>query len=59
VLQYVLEGNSKLTIRPSGTEPKLKFYFAVKDKDQAAAEKKLAEFKEKVIAQMDEIMDNV
>ncbi|SDH27387.1 phospho-sugar mutase [Halanaerobium congolense] len=59
VLQYVLEGNSKLTIRPSGTEPKLKFYFAVKDKDQAAAERKLAEFKEKVIAQMDEIMENV
>jgi phosphoglucomutase len=59
VLQYVLEGNSKLTIRPSGTEPKLKFYFAVKDKDQEAAEKKLAEFKEKVIAQMDEIMESV
>jgi len=59
VLQYVLEGNSKLTIRPSGTEPKLKFYFAVKDKDQAAAERKLAEFKEKVIAQMDEIMEHV
>ncbi|PUU90230.1 MAG: phosphoglucomutase [Halanaerobium sp.] len=59
VLQYVLQGNSKLTIRPSGTEPKLKFYFAVKDKDQAAAERKLAEFKEKVIAQMDEIMEHV
>nr|WP_180363592.1 phospho-sugar mutase [Halanaerobium congolense] len=59
VLQYVLEGNSKLTIRPSGTEPKLKFYFAVKDKDQAAAERKLTEFKEKVIAQMDEIMEHV
>jgi len=48
-----------LTIRPSGTEPKLKFYFAVKDKDKAAAEKKLADFKEKVIDEMDEIMKNV
>jgi len=59
VLQYLLEGNNKLTIRPSGTEPKLKFYFAVKDKDKAAAEKKLADFKEKVIDEMDEIMKNV
>jgi phosphoglucomutase len=59
VLQYLLEGNNKLTIRPSGTEPKLKFYFAVKDKDKAAAEKKLADFKEKLIAEMDEIMENV
>ncbi|CCU80078.1 Phosphoglucosamine mutase [Halanaerobium saccharolyticum subsp. saccharolyticum DSM 6643] len=59
VLQYLLEGNNKLTIRPSGTEPKLKFYFAVKDKDKAAAEKKLAEFKEKIIAEMDKIMENV
>jgi phosphoglucomutase len=59
VLQYLLEDNSKLTIRPSGTEPKLKFYFAVKDKDQAAAEKKLAAFKEKVIAEMDQIMAKV
>ncbi|MFP4021373.1 MAG: phospho-sugar mutase, partial [Halanaerobium sp.] len=59
VLQYLLEDNSKLTIRPSGTEPKLKFYFAVKDKDQAAAEAKLDQFKEKVIAEMDSIMGNV
>jgi len=59
VLQYLLEDNAKLTIRPSGTEPKLKFYFAVKDKDQAAAEAKLDEFREKVIAEMDQIMENV
>ena len=59
VLQYLLEDNSKLTIRPSGTEPKLKFYFAVKDRDQAAAEAKLDQFREKVIAEMDQIMENV
>ncbi|MFH1118725.1 MAG: phospho-sugar mutase [Bacteroidota bacterium] len=30
VLQFFLETGSKITIRPSGTEPKIKFYFGVK-----------------------------
>ncbi|MDR1879275.1 MAG: phospho-sugar mutase [Bacteroidales bacterium] len=30
VLQFFLEDESKITIRPSGTEPKIKFYFSVK-----------------------------
>lgn len=38
VLQFFLEGGSKITVRPSGTEPKIKFYFGVKgtlsNKDQ-------------------------
>ena len=29
VLQFELEGNSLVTARPSGTEPKIKFYFSV------------------------------
>jgi len=29
VLQYFLEDGSKISIRPSGTEPKIKFYFSV------------------------------
>jgi len=29
VLQFILEDNSKITVRPSGTEPKIKFYFSV------------------------------
>jgi phosphoglucomutase len=32
VLQFFLDGGSKITIRPSGTEPKIKFYFGVKGK---------------------------
>ncbi|MCX7678240.1 MAG: phospho-sugar mutase [Spirochaetes bacterium] len=32
VLQFFLEDGSKITMRPSGTEPKIKFYFSVKDK---------------------------
>ncbi len=31
VLQFILEDGSKISIRPSGTEPKIKFYFGVKD----------------------------
>lgn len=32
VLQLILEDGSKISIRPSGTEPKIKFYFSVNDK---------------------------
>jgi len=32
VLQFLLEDGSKISIRPSGTEPKIKFYFSVKDR---------------------------
>ncbi|MFH0865188.1 MAG: phospho-sugar mutase, partial [Bacteroidota bacterium] len=30
VLQFFLRDGSKITVRPSGTEPKIKFYFGVK-----------------------------
>ncbi len=30
VLQFILEDGSKVSARPSGTEPKIKFYFSVK-----------------------------
>nr|MBP7498034.1 phospho-sugar mutase [Bacteroidales bacterium] len=29
VIQFLLEDGSKITIRPSGTEPKIKYYFSV------------------------------
>ncbi|MEA3463044.1 MAG: phospho-sugar mutase [Bacteroidota bacterium] len=31
VLQFLLEDGSKISVRPSGTEPKIKFYFSVSD----------------------------
>lgn len=50
VLQYILKDNTKITIRPSGTEPKIKFYFEVcvkesKDKRVLVAKEKVANFK--------------
>ena len=32
VLQFFLEDGSKISVRPSGTEPKIKFYFGVREK---------------------------
>ena len=40
---YELEGGSFICVRPSGTEPKLKIYYSIKAKDEAAANDKLAE----------------
>lgn len=38
VLQFVLTDGSKISARPSGTEPKIKFYFSVNTKLNSAAE---------------------
>ena len=47
---YELAGGSFICVRPSGTEPKLKIYYSLKDKDEAAANAKLAELQESVSA---------
>lgn len=38
VLQFILEDGSKVSARPSGTEPKIKFYFSVRAKLDHAAD---------------------
>lgn len=50
VLYFELEGGAWCCIRPSGTEPKIKFYIGVKGIDDVDAEKKLAELTEGVKA---------
>lgn len=45
VLQYVLEDGSQVTVRPSGTEPKIKYYICVSDKAEITAKEKLNQFK--------------
>lgn len=59
VLQYLLKDESLITIRPSGTEPKLKVYFAVKDETDKAAREKLDKIKDKFSDRVEEIIDNV
>ena len=45
VLYYELENNAWCCVRPSGTEPKIKFYFGVKGESLADAEAKLENLK--------------
>ncbi len=49
VLYFELENNSWCCIRPSGTEPKIKFYFGVKGTSLEDSEEKLEALKEALI----------
>ena len=43
VFRYDLENNSWFAVRPSGTEPKIKFYFGVCENSYAKSEAKIEE----------------
>lgn len=49
VLYYELTDNTWCCVRPSGTEPKIKFYFGVKGTSLADAEKKLEAVREDML----------
>lgn len=49
VLKFFLEDNGWFAVRPSGTEPKIKFYFGVCGKSTVDAEERLMKLKEVVL----------
>jgi len=55
VLQFVTEDGSKISARPSGTEPKIKFYFSVKTKlkNKEDFDVKFAELEQKIAGIID------
>lgn len=58
VLQFFLADGSKITVRPSGTEPKIKFYFGIKGglpkpEDFDAADKMMEERISQIIEDME------
>jgi phosphoglucomutase len=58
VLQFILADGSKISIRPSGTEPKIKFYFSFREdvkerKEIVGVMKRLRERMEGVIKEID------
>lgn len=53
VIQFVLEDNTYITARPSGTEPKIKYYFCVVGTTEKDAEEKLAKAMESFEAFVD------
>lgn len=56
VLKYHLEDGSWFTIRPSGTEPKAKFYFGVKKDSLNESEKSLRILEEKVMESVNNLL---
>ncbi|WP_152270557.1 phospho-sugar mutase [Agriterribacter humi] len=53
VLQFILEDGSKISARPSGTEPKIKFYFSVNTRLESAADF------DKVSAELDQRIQSI
>ena len=50
VLYFDLNNDAWCCVRPSGTEPKIKFYIGIKENNMEDAEKSLKELAEKVMA---------
>ena len=49
VLKFILEDNSWIAIRPSGTEPKIKFYFGCNGGEKIEVDNKLEKLMKEII----------
>lgn len=56
VIQYILEDGTYITIRPSGTEPKIKYYIYTKDISKENADKKLQDLLESLKEYMESLI---
>ncbi len=56
VLYYDLPDGQWVCVRPSGTEPKVKFYYGIKGTSLEDADKKSEEMGKEILAMIDEIM---
>lgn len=53
VIKFMLKDESWVAIRPSGTEPKIKFYYSVRADDEQLAQEKLAVIKTQIQENLD------
>ncbi|WP_067841917.1 phospho-sugar mutase [Amphibacillus sediminis] len=56
VLKYFLADHSWFCVRPSGTEPKVKFYFAVKGQTEQEAKEKLSLIEQEVMERVNQFI---
>ena len=56
VVYYILENNAWLCVRPSGTEPKIKFYYGVVGESIDDANAKSETFAKSLLQMIDEMV---
>lgn len=56
VLRYAFSGGGFVMVRPSGTEPKIKFYFSIRGTQPLVLQEKLLQVKEALLTQVSEII---